>query len=336
MNQPAGPDALIARLRDHVLEQLQRVIAPGSTVALVDYPNHANVGDTAIYLGERAALRALGCQIGYVATLTSYSRHVMQRRVGRTAPMLVHGGGNFGDTWPTFQKFRERLFAEQLDRRVVQLPQSVEFATEPATAEAVASISAHPDLHLLVRDRPSLDFCSERFPTANALLCPDAAFALGPSPVLLRRPTSSCSRAPTRRSRPRGPNICPPARNDTTGHAQAPGSRASRCCPGRLDFRSSAWACGPLPLEDPLERLYGQMAKGRMAPGLDALAYGRTVITDRLHGHVLCLLLGRPHILLDNTYGKNRRFLDEWTMTSPLVRWADTPQEALDIAYGVQ
>ncbi|RZM06107.1 MAG: exopolysaccharide biosynthesis protein, partial [Sphingomonas sp.] len=32
-------------------------VAPGSRYALVDFPDHANVGDSAIWLGELAMLR---------------------------------------------------------------------------------------------------------------------------------------------------------------------------------------------------------------------------------------------------------------------------------------
>jgi exopolysaccharide biosynthesis predicted pyruvyltransferase EpsI len=32
-------------------------------------------------------------------------------------------------------------------------------------------------------------------------------------------------------------------------------------------------------------------------------------VTDRLHVHICSLLLGRPHAVLDNNYGKIRRFM---------------------------
>ncbi|HMB53058.1 MAG TPA: polysaccharide pyruvyl transferase family protein, partial [Thermoanaerobaculia bacterium] len=54
------------------------------------------------------------------------------------------------------------------------------------------------------------------------------------------------------------------------------------------------------------------LARRRFERGLRILSRGRVVITDRLHGHVLALLLGMPHVVLDNHYGKiadyRRRF----------------------------
>ena len=40
---------------------------------------------------------------------------------------------------------------------------------------------------------------------------------------------------------------------------------------------------------------------------------GRMVLTDRLHAHILSLLLGKPRIVLDNSYGKIAKFADMWT-----------------------
>jgi pyruvyl transferase EpsO len=51
------------------------------------------------------------------------------------------------------------------------------------------------------------------------------------------------------------------------------------------------------------------------------LAAGRRVVTDRLHGHILCLLVGIPHCLYDNSYGKNREFYRAWTSSSDFVTW---------------
>jgi pyruvyl transferase EpsO len=39
---------------------LAQHVARGQRFALVDFPNHSNVGDNAIWLGELAALRAIG------------------------------------------------------------------------------------------------------------------------------------------------------------------------------------------------------------------------------------------------------------------------------------
>jgi pyruvyl transferase EpsO len=77
---------------------------------------------------------------------------------------------------------------------------------------------------------------------------------------------------------------------------------------------------------------YEGMARQRLSRGCQLLSSGRGVITDRLHGHILCVLLGIPHILLDNSYGKVRGCYKTWTHPCNFARWCDTPQEAMALA----
>ena len=78
--------------------------------------------------------------------------------------------------------------------------------------------------------------------------------------------------------------------------------------------------------------LFDRFSSYHLSRGLDLLSAGRVVVTDRLHAHILCLLLGIPHVVLDNSYGKVHGFLDTWTKGSSLVHKAANPQEAAEIA----
>jgi exopolysaccharide biosynthesis protein PssK len=62
------------------------------------------------------------------------------------------------------------------------------------------------------------------------------------------------------------------------------------------------------------------------------LSLGHIVITDRLHGHVMCVLLGIPHIFLNDDSGKNWNFYESWTREAALCRVAPTPAEAWALA----
>ena len=49
------------------------------------------------------------------------------------------------------------------------------------------------------------------------------------------------------------------------------------------------------------------------------------IVTDRLHGHILACLLNRKNIVLDNSYGKNSRYVAAWTQRSELVTLEQAP-----------
>jgi pyruvyl transferase EpsO len=194
---------------------------------------------------------------------------------------------------------------------------------------------AHPNLTLHVRDETSFDVARNAF-RAPVVLCPDMAFYLGALP------------------RPRSPerDIFWLRREDreAIGDAEAPSSpglEVADWLDGRrpladrarrvLRRRPVRWLAGSRQGRRTIGRLvdasYDWQARRRVRFGCRLLASGCVVITDRLHAHILSLLLDIPHVILDNNYGKLRRFCETWnTLSSPLVRWADAPTEALAAA----
>lgn len=53
----------------------------------------------------------------------------------------------------------------------------------------------------------------------------------------------------------------------------------------------------------------------------EQLSKGKVVVTGRLHAHILSVLMTKPHILLDNSYGKLQGFYDAWTKDLAIARF---------------
>ncbi|MGL3111458.1 polysaccharide pyruvyl transferase family protein [Bradyrhizobium sp. BR 1432] len=169
---------LIAEMQD----EIEKVIGPHlegvENFALVDFPNHSNVGDSAIWLGEETYLqKKLGRAPSYVCTYDTWSKEEFERAVP-VGPILIHGGGNFGDLWPSHQEFRLRLLSEFPDRQIIQLPQTIHFSSKASLKRAAEIINSHKKFRILVRDVQSLNIATTEF-TAPVDLCPDMAFCLG-------------------------------------------------------------------------------------------------------------------------------------------------------------
>jgi exopolysaccharide biosynthesis protein PssK len=62
------------------------------------------------------------------------------------------------------------------------------------------------------------------------------------------------------------------------------------------------------------------------------ISSGEVLVTDRLHGHIVAMLMGVPHVLVDNSYGKLRRFHETWTSDSTITYWAEDLDSALELA----
>lgn len=328
---------LVMSLQARIDRTLAALIAPGTPVALLDYPDHWNVGDAAIWLGERAALGRLGCPMVHTCTLQDYDPALLARRV-REGQILLHGGGNLGDLWFHHQVFRERVIHDFPSNPIIQLPQSVHFQDASHIVRFRRLCATHPRLRIILRDRPSHAFATTQF-GIEALLAPDMAFGLGMlassdsdrgggRPIFwLSRTDKESSGAPLVEV---GPEC---ERRDwvSRGAGDEAAWQEAKRLRAEIDRLRAATREGhdPEPTLASLSARYDELAWVRVSRGLDMLSRGRVVITDRLHGHILSLCLGIPHVLLDNSYHKVRATYDSWTSASPLTAWATTPAEAL-------
>jgi exopolysaccharide biosynthesis predicted pyruvyltransferase EpsI len=320
------------RDQTRVIQQLQRTalaelhdVPTDLPFCLVDFPNHRNVGDSAIWLGTTTYFREhRGIEPGYVASLGHFSEAALRATVPE-GPIVIHGGGNFGDLWPRHHRFREHLLERFPDREIVQLPQSIHFEDPGQAARTARAIARHGRFRLLVRDRVSYEFATANF-DCEVRLCPDMAFFLG----ALDRPgvpeVDVCYLMRTDKERALDPPAGRPeysarvvdwlteSRLSVQIHRLGGVVRGlRRGCRHRMGLRRE-W--------------YDAVARARVARGCRLLSSGRVVITDRLHAHVLSLLLGIPHAVLDNTYGKLRRFLDVWSGASSVVYRASSTDDA--------
>jgi pyruvyl transferase EpsO len=325
---------LVDDLRGRMLRALDAVVQGRGPCVMIDFPRHLNVGDQAIWLGERAALRALGVPVELACERSDYDPARLRRRVGDGFAAL-HGGGNFGDLYPTHHALRERVLADFRGVSLVQLAQSVSF-TDPVVLERTRRlVAAHGDVTLIVRDRVSEAFVRDHF-EARVVLAPDHAFGLGPLP----RPDGPPTREVAYMARTdREATHVPPADATTFDWLQAPAARRERLAlwtkqarmtvaTGRRPSGRRAPRAGPAAVL----RAFDDYAGWSLRRGSRLLSQGHVVVTDRLHGHILCTLMSIPHVVLDSSDRKIANFWATWTHGTPIARWAESPEQALELA----
>jgi exopolysaccharide biosynthesis predicted pyruvyltransferase EpsI len=320
----ASPHATTLRLRAQALDVLRDVLGDDLSrpYALLDCPRHGNTGDHAIWLGTLAAIEALGAPPpAYTCDDKTYDARELARRVGEGAILLL-GGGNFGDIHPKHQRLRESVAASFPRNRLVQLPQTIRFGDPAALERARRAFAGRPRLTVLARDARSLATARDDL-GLDARLCPDLATCLGP----LAR-----TRAPE-------PRIVWLARLDQW-RRHAPPRNAADLTVADWPSTGTAWprrkvkALGALlrlglPVRDALSRAYVPVARRRLEAAVDLLSAPSVLVVDRLHGHVLAMLTGVRHVLLDDRTGKVRGYHEAWTRGDPSVAWAESSEEAL-------
>jgi exopolysaccharide biosynthesis predicted pyruvyltransferase EpsI len=309
----------LSLIRDQTRAILNEVVGSNTTVALLDFPSHQNVGDTMILMGETTYLAQGGNVIGYVTDISRYDQATLRRRVPN-GPILMQGGGNFGDIWPLFQSFRERIVQEFPDKKIVQLPQTVYFKSAAAAARANGVLGRHNDYTLMVRDTPSLERARLQLPDVRAIYCPD--LALGWEPEIPR-------------GRLRQNRMVVLARKDREASSGLLDNLRSTIGPhdkvvdwGLTGGARIIWDVVRIPAR--FAKLYPRARSSRLlyplfvfsyeknaelniSGGIRELAGAELVVTDRLHAHILAGLLGIRHLVLDNNYGKVSSIYNDYT-----------------------
>ncbi len=315
--------------------------------ALLDYPYHTNLGDHFIWLGQVYYLKEIKlARIAYSAGFPDFSFKKLDG-LGAGAPIFMSGGGNLGDLWPRYQKFRETIISRYRDRPILIFPQSIFFSNSETMKRTCDVFNSHPDLTLLVRESASHEIAVRLFPNCKIFKALDAVFFLA---RFFEELTKHALRRESmlflcRRDKERNisfSSLSPDFKEWTVS------DWPSVKYPQALSFRERfGWyrffllkqmekeantADGKLELagrifDEPKERFSWQWT----LRAVKQLVNRRFVVTDRLHGHILSLLLGIPNVLLPNSYHKNESFYKTWTQASPLCKFASSPAEVASV-----
>lgn len=325
----------IDHIQQRTREVLQNVIGRDSGVAVLDFPNHANAGDVLIYRGQLAYLSQLGCDLQYLCAYNTYDKAVMDEKVPN-GPVLLQGGGSFGDRYRVYQEFRERVIAENPHRKIVQMPQTFEFTDQDFLAHTREVYAHHPDLTVLIRHRHDLDRIAELFPQNRVVFCPDAAFGAGrlqPAAepdhdlVIMKRVDTESRQDPGDLS------------SDLVGDALL--------TDWRLDWLGSGLQWWPRSflvvllstrarlrprIADWTHRSFDRQSEIIVEEAVRTLSRGRVVVTDRLHGAIFGLLLGKTVVLVDNANHKVSAAYRDYFADADTVHLTDDFEAAVGLA----
>lgn len=326
----------LGAIQDETILALRDLLPSGTRAALVDFPSHQNAGDSLIYAGERAYLDRAGIAVDYICDADRFDPQTLRARVPE-GPILLHGGGNFGDRWAPFQLFRERVVSEFHDRQIIMLPQSMEFHSDAALEQTKKVFGAHPNMTLMMREQRSFAEALYHFGDHNAVVyCPDMAFGVGRLPYSGGTGAVEIVKLMRRDSESAGHRQFVTDHNTIeldwglSGLDQVAWKTVR--APGRIAAKVPATAPTLYPL---LSRSYGAQSALNLRRARKTLGIGRIVVTDRLHAAVLGGLMGVPVIALDNAYGKVSSIHSAYLHRLSHVTFASTVDEAVAQIYQV-
>lgn len=323
--------ATLEELRTRIRQAVRSALGPATTrVALLDLPRHRNLGDSLIALGALAVLADLGVEVVHVSDLRTYARAEVEA-LPPDVVLVFNGGGNLGDLHPQHDEHRREVIGHFPDRAMVMLPQTIHVANPSWSERAIADYARATNLTVLLRDQASLAQADALLPAARVAHCPDLALmaTLTPGTALDEDPLLVVARNDNEVRLEESTVQAPDWRFSWPNRAAYAGSLV----PGRLDLELARVVTHR---PDWLRRLVRSSALTSLGLNeralADLFAGRRAVATNRLHVHVTAVLLGIPHWVCDNNYGKIDRIFHEYTGGFSTAHWAPDLATAIESA----
>ncbi|MEM6460916.1 MAG: polysaccharide pyruvyl transferase family protein [Pseudomonadota bacterium] len=280
--------------------------------AIIDFPNYANPGDSAIWVGARQLLETLFQRPpSYVSTFRHFNTgQCRMRTAGGTVFFL--GGGNFGSLYGKHHQTRLNVLKQLADMKIVLLPLSVAEDTTSHTNSAFvsdtrAALDGCRNLKIFVREKVSRARFKEDY-GFDSTLCPDTAHwcslpnvrstmtAIG----LLRRDGEALKAS-------MGKDLPIDATFDWSDIKSIKYlNRIGKASPLLLQQSLRLWA-------------FDFFAERKTWAASRWLGRGDQVLTDRLHGVILASMMNRKVTAADNRTGKVASYVETWAKLLPRV-----------------
>ena len=271
--------------------------------------DYGNIGDIAISCAQKQYLQ--GTLIGYevISIPISQTRFVVnsiKQQIAVDDIVTIIGGGNMGSSYPDIESLRQLVIKSFPDNRIVCFPQTLDWndstQSKHALQRIVKAYAKHPDIHIFARESITAAKLTEIFIAYNNVhigLVPDVvmsatAESLGTTDCLVPSGILRCLRDDKE------------AALSTEQYALIDKSLADT---GHQIEKTDTHAGGSQLSEAQCEKL--------LTDKLSQFRAAKLVVTDRLHGMILCLLSGTPCLVLPNTNHKIRQTQLDWLRGHP-------------------
>ena len=150
-------------------------------IILMGTPHHGNIGDLAIAYAEEKMIKKY---------FPNNKLYIMQEEkldicAERVKPyikkddiILLHGGGNIGDTYVMPEKGRRKVISIYPENKIIIFPQTAFFENNEELNISKKIYNAHSNLVITARENRSYEFMKEHFNKAKIYLTPDIVMTL--------------------------------------------------------------------------------------------------------------------------------------------------------------
>ena len=282
-------------------------------VWLLGTPDHNNLGDLCIAEEEHAFLQNVfpGRIIMEVnVSELSEEKYKQLKEIGSTQTVFLHGGGNIGTIWPRQESVRRKVINTLKNNRIVIFPQSIWFSEDDGGRRALAEateIYKGENVLLCCREHASYRFAQEHFDCRSILLPDMALWELWQKPCSQERFGALTL-----------------LRNDKE-RKLSDADRAAIEAYLTKRFRS-------IEVFDTVlhsVKVTRENRREKLDELIRRISSAECVVTDRLHGMILCAVTGTPCVAFGNSYHKVEASYD-WLTSLGYIRFVHRTEELAD------
>ncbi|WP_064696979.1 polysaccharide pyruvyl transferase family protein [Rhizobium aegyptiacum] len=313
---------VIQRQKEKLIEIVRKFVKPGQPYIIMDFPTGKDPGHYASWLGLSQVLKEVTGRMPVLTSGASQSLDAIKATPG-DAPIFICGWSDFGELRAGRDDIRCRLLWKYPDRTIIQMPQRIHFANESLKEYARHTIGRHRNFFCMTRDDQSFKLAKANF-DCEVEAGPDTAFG-----IEMLKPFDADPLRVLYVMQPLGEDdvdisnaraiVDGPLTNWINGPNSLSRMRMSSVFSSALRHGFSRTAI--------MAQLREDVARRYVDYGVRILSGAERIITNHLHGHILCLLLNKPHVAVAREASDLDDFISSRTGDSPLVEKATNASE---------
>lgn len=197
----------------------------------------------------------------------------------------MHGGGNFGDLWRIHTNYRHKILKLFQNNQIIFFPQTINYANTQLAIEDSKLYSVVKNLTITVRSHDSVNFALKYFSKNKVLFVPDMAFMLGPQRAI-QEPIFDVF-------------ILKRKDKESKFNTSEWYGAIELLNQNKYSYVIKDWFDYKINITDRTI-----LSKERVRLVNKILSQGKVILTDRLHASLFSLLLGKPHVIVDDKFKK--------------------------------
>lgn len=295
---------IVSELNDKVRNALTPLI--DSDYILLDVPYYSNIGDTLIWQGTEDLLKTIPYKCLYRASIGSFEYKSLPKDV----VILLLGGGNWSDMYYHHNEFRNKIIELYPNNKIIILPQTIYYKGASLIRKDAAICRKHKQLFICARDKYGFDFLKKYNFSKNILLVPDMAFCINIALLVNMSLPANKSILLFKRIDKEQTNTDSVIKNLACSEYDVSDWPLYQQSEPMVDYIKAEILKKNNAVADAYA--YNTYLPSRVRAGVELISQYNTVISNRLHGAILSILLDKKVTIIDNSYGKNAQFYDTW------------------------